>query len=94
MLTGDKPSVDLSIVVPVYNAEQTIAALTRQLIDAYHHRGPMQIVLVNDGSRDRSHEVCLQLAEKFPDMVSYLRLAKNFGEHNAVMAGLRHTLGA
>ncbi len=89
-----KASVDLSIVVPVYNAEQTIAALTRQLIDAYHPRGPMQIVLVNDGSRDRSHEVCLQLAEKFPDMVSYLRLAKNFGEHNAVMAGLRHTLGA
>lgn len=89
-----KASVDLSIVVPVYNAEQTIAALTRQLIDAYHHRGPMQIVLVNDGSRDRSHEVCLQLAEKFPEMVSYLRLAKNFGEHNAVMAGLRHTLGA
>ena len=94
MLTGDKASVDLSIVVPVYNAEQTIAALTQQLIDVYRHRGPMQIVLVNDGSGDRSHELCLEMSEKYPDIVSYLRLAKNFGEHNAVMAGLRRTLGA
>ena len=94
MLMRGKASVDLSVVVPVYNAEQTIAALTHQLIDAYHHRGPMQIVLVNDGSRDRSHDICLELAEKFPDVVTYLRLAKNFGEHNAVMAGLRRTLGA
>src|SRR5712692_3532919 len=94
MLTGEKPSVDRSIVVPVYNAEQTIAALTQQLIDVCRHRGPMQIVLVNDGSRDRSHQLCLEMSEKYPDIVSYLRLAKNFGEHNAVMAGLRRTLGA
>ncbi len=94
MPTGDKPSVDLSVVVPVYNAEQTIAALVQQLLDAYRPRGPMQIVLVNDGSRDRSHEICRELAEKFPDAVTYLRLAKNFGEHNAVMAGLRHAQGA
>jgi len=94
MLTGDKPRVDLSVVVPVYNAEQTIAALVQQLLDAYRPRGPMQVVLVNDGSRDRSHEICLELAEKFPDAVTYLRLAKNFGEHNAVMAGLRYAQGA
>jgi len=86
--------VDLSVVVPVYNAEQTIAALVQQLLDAYRPRGPMQVVLVNDGSRDRSHEICLELAEKFPDAVTYLRLAKNFGEHNAVMVGLRHAQGA
>jgi glycosyltransferase involved in cell wall biosynthesis len=89
-----KASVDLSVVVPVYNAERTIAALTQQLIGADHHRGAMQIVLVNDGSRDRSHDICSGLAEKFPDVVTYLRLAKNFGEHNAVMAGLRRALGA
>jgi len=91
---GGKASVDLSVVVPVYNAEQTIATLTRQLIDAYHHPGPLQIVLVNDGSRDRTHDICMELAARFPDVVTYLRLAKNFGEHNAVMAGLRRALGA
>src|SRR6266850_2247750 len=94
MLTGNHPSVDLSVVVPVYNAEETIAALVQQLLDVYRPRGMMQVVLVNDGSRDRSHEICLGMAEKFPDAVTYLRLAKNFGEHNAVMAGLRHAQGA
>ncbi len=87
-------SVDLSVVVPVYNAEQTIAALVQQLLDVFRPRGPIQVVLVNDGSRDRCHEICLELAEKLPDTVTYLRLAKNFGEHNAVMTGLRHAQGA
>jgi undecaprenyl-phosphate 4-deoxy-4-formamido-L-arabinose transferase len=94
MPVDERPSVDLSVVVPVYNAEQTIGVLTQQLVDVCSPRGALQVVLVNDGSRDRSHEVCLELTRKFPDVVSYLRLAKNFGEHNAVMAGLRHALGA
>jgi hypothetical protein len=94
MLTGASPSVDLSVVVPVYNAEETIAALVQQLLDVYRPRGLIQIVLVNDGSRDRSHDICVGMAEKFPDAITYLRLAKNFGEHNAVMAGLRHAQGA
>src|SRR6267378_452107 len=90
---NDKPTIVLSVVVATYNAESTIAKLTQQLVDLHRHRGPMQIVLVNDGSRDRTHDECLELVERLPDMVSYLRLAKNFGEHNAVMAGLRHSLG-
>lgn len=94
MPVDERPSVDLSVVVPVYNAEQTIGVLTQQLVDVCSPRGALQVVLVNDGSRDRSHDVCLDLTRKFPDVVSYLRLAKNFGEHNAVMAGLRHALGA
>ena len=89
-----RPGIDLSVVIPVYNAEQTIAALTERLIDVARARGSLQVVLVNDGSRDRSHEVCHELAEKHRDVVTYLRLAKNFGEHNAVMAGLRHAQGA
>jgi glycosyltransferase involved in cell wall biosynthesis len=48
---------------------------------------------VNDGSSDRTHEVCTALVDKLPHVVSYLCLAKNFGEHNAVMAGLRHAFG-
>ena len=94
MLRGNRPTVDFSVVVPVYNAERTIAALVQQLLDTYRPRGPMQIVLVNDGSRDQSHGICLELAEKFPEAVTYVCLAKNFGEHNAVMAGLRHVQGA
>ena len=85
--------VDLSVVIPCYNSEQTIAALARQLVDVCQPVGRVQIVLVNDGSTDRTHEICLELVDKFPGTVSYIRLAKNFGEHNAVMAGLRHAQG-
>lgn len=82
----------LTVVVPVYNAEATIARLVETLLAA----PPLprtDVVLVNDGSRDGSHAVCLALAERFPGRVTYLRLARNFGEHNAVMAGFNHAGG-
>lgn len=86
------PSPSLTVVVPVYNAEATIARLVGALLAA----PPLprtDIVLVNDGSRDASHAVCLGLCQKFPGQVTYLRLARNFGEHNAVMAGLNQATG-
>jgi|SRR5215510_1813935 len=87
-------TVDASVVIPVYNAEASIEPLVLNVVDAFHDHGRLQVVLVNDGSSDRSHEACLNLATKHPETVTYLRLAKNFGEHNAVMAGLRHAVGA
>lgn len=93
MLAKAGNSVDVSVVIPVFNAQETIAALTVQLVEGFRDRFSLQIVLVNDGSRDRTHEICMALVEKFSSTVSYLCLAKNFGEHNAVMAGLRHTMG-
>src|SRR5712691_10555220 len=94
MPMNDVPAIDLSVVIPVYNAETTIGQLTDNLVEVFRSRGALQVVLVNDGSQDRSHDVCVKLVEEFPDIVSYVRLAKNFGEHNAVMAGLRRSLGA
>lgn len=87
-------TIDVSVVIPVYNAEASIGPLVLDVMDAFRDRGRLQVVLINDASRDRSHEACLDLATKYPDTVTYLRLAKNFGEHNAVMAGLRHAIGA
>jgi glycosyltransferase involved in cell wall biosynthesis len=86
-------NVDVSIVIPVFNAELTIAALTEGLVEVFSDGRSLQIVLVNDGSKDGTHEVCVALVEKLPHLVSYLCLTKNFGEHNAVMAGLRHARG-
>jgi undecaprenyl-phosphate 4-deoxy-4-formamido-L-arabinose transferase len=83
---------EVSIVIPVFNAEATISALVERLTEVFAGTA-LQVVLVNDGSRDDSHGRCLGLVGKLPAVVTYLRLAKNFGEHNAVMAGLRHALG-
>jgi len=83
----------ISIVIPVYDAEATIGDLCRRLITLYAPGRDLQIVLVNDCSKDKSDEICRALHAEFPDSVCYLRLAKNFGEHNAVMAGLRRARG-
>ncbi len=85
-------SATISVVIPVYNGAMTIGPLVDTLVaDLPPYK--LQVVLVNDGSKDNSHQVCGQLFHKYPDVVTYLRLARNFGEHNAVMAGLRHATG-
>jgi cellulose synthase/poly-beta-1,6-N-acetylglucosamine synthase-like glycosyltransferase len=75
---------EVSVVIPVYFAEATIAPLVERLVEVFPSDSSLQIVLVNDGSKDRTHEACRLLCERFPGVVQYLRLAKNFGEHSAV----------
>jgi undecaprenyl-phosphate 4-deoxy-4-formamido-L-arabinose transferase len=85
--------VGLSIVVPVYRGAATVGALVRAL-EAIAPEGGLEIVLVNDGSPDNSGEVCRALAADCRVPLTYVEHARNFGEHNAVMTGLRHARGA
>lgn len=85
--------ITLSIVIPVYNSERTIGHLCTTLIDLYAGDYELDIILVNDGSRDSSDTVCRRLHKAHPGMVTYVKLTKNFGEHNAVIAGLRYVRG-
>jgi glycosyltransferase involved in cell wall biosynthesis len=82
-----------SIVIPVYNAEKTIANLVEELITELSSLYELEIVLVNDHSRDSSKDVCISIFEKYPSIISFFSLAKNVGEHNAVMAGLNNITG-
>lgn len=82
------PGLDVTIVIPVYNSERTIGPLVERLIAELDPFYVLQIVLVDDGSRDASVAVCEGLHGRFPQIVDFLELARNFGEHNAVMAGL------
>lgn len=83
----------LSIVIPVYNAEKTISDLCRELMTLLGTDYCLQIVLVNDCSRDDTDSICKQLQTRFPFTITYASLSRNFGEHNAVMAGLNQTRG-
>lgn len=79
----------LSIVVPVYNSEATLAELVdgvRQVCTA--EAIPYEILLVNDGSRDGSWDV-IQRLSCLLDEVRGLDLARNFGQHNALLCGVR-----
>ena len=83
----------LSIVIPVYRGEKSIDPLVNLLIDTLQSQYALEIVLVNDCSPDDSESVCLGLYKKHPAIVKFYSLAKNMGEHNAVMAGLTKSSG-
>lgn len=83
----------ISIVIPVYNSEDTIETLVLQLIDELSYFYSLEIVLVNDDSRDDSENRCINLYNQYPSFIRFYSLAKNVGEHNAVMAGLNHVSG-
>ena len=89
----DEAEIGLSIVVPVYRGAATVGRLVEAL-SALRPAGGIEIVLVNDGSPDNSGEVCRELAARATVPLTYLEHARNFGEHNAVMTGLRHARGA
>jgi glycosyltransferase involved in cell wall biosynthesis len=90
---GRRPGCALSIVIPVYNGSRTIPELIAAL-EALPIEGGHEIILVNDGSADSSFEVCIGLIAKARVPITLVNLARNYGEHNAVMAGLRHASGA
>lgn len=89
---GVEPRPALSIVIPVYNGARTIAALVEALAEI-QVPGGMEVVLVNDGSPDDSLAVCRSVAATSPLPITVISHSRNFGEHNAVMTGLRHAAG-
>ncbi len=88
----DESSPHLSIVIPLFNAALTLPALYQEL-SALKIDGGLELVLVNDGSRDATEEIALGLAQASRIPITFLSLSRNFGEHNAVLAGLRASTG-
>lgn len=82
----------LSIVVPVYNGAVSVPTLVEALSKLQVEDG-LEIILVNDGSPDNSLDVCRALCERNAVALTVVNLARNFGEHNAVMAGYTHARG-
>jgi undecaprenyl-phosphate 4-deoxy-4-formamido-L-arabinose transferase len=82
----------LSFVIPLYNSAETIAALVHE-IEGMTIVGGHEIVLINDGSRDRTAAVCQDLLRAPRVPIAYVEHARNFGEHNAVLTGWRHMRG-
>ena len=83
----------ISIIIPVFNAENSIENLVEELIDQISENNPIEIILINDCSADESEKKCINLYEKYSDLIITLSLAKNVGEHNDVMAGLNYMSG-
>ena len=84
----------VSVVVPVYNEEANLDEFFRRalaVLDALP--GPYELLIVDDGSRDRSIEILKAWAARRPDVVRVLELSRNFGQHPAILAGFRDVTG-
>lgn len=85
----------LSIVIPVYRSEAILPRLVAQLKDAAEGLGlgdRWELVLVNDASPDNSWKILSTLAREYA-FIRGINLRRNFGQHNATMAGLNHARG-
>ena len=83
-----------SIVVPVYNSEHTLEELYTRLNKVFEEtiKEPFELILVDDGSRDRSFEVMQALRAK-DHRVKIIQMARNFGQHPALLCGFTHVKG-
>jgi glycosyltransferase involved in cell wall biosynthesis len=87
--------IDFSIVVPVYRSEAILPVLVERLVHVLSPPGikfHFELILINDASPDDSWKVIEQLAAAH-GWIRGICLAKNVGQHNAVMAGLGHANG-
>jgi len=85
--------VSYSVVVPVYNGEKSLDELHKRLIKVFGAiKKTFEIILVDDCSKDNSWEVMQKLHKK-DKRVKIIQLMRNFGQHNALMAGFNYAKG-
>jgi undecaprenyl-phosphate 4-deoxy-4-formamido-L-arabinose transferase len=87
MTRAGAEAASLSVVVPVYNAAGSLQALTQRLSAVLADRD-YEVVLVNDGSADASWRVIEDIASH-DSHIRGLNLMRNYGQHNATLAGIR-----
>ncbi|HSC88280.1 MAG TPA: glycosyltransferase family 2 protein [Polyangiaceae bacterium] len=88
MTNPAEPKLDLSVIAPIYNEEESIPHLLRQVHDALDATGlSWELILVDDGSRDRSWELLAAAQAADPALVA-VRFRRNFGQTAALQAGL------
>ena len=84
----------ISVIVPCYNEEESLPILYDEIckvsekLDAYR----FEIILINDGSSDRTIEIMRKLAKE-DERIHYISFSRNFGKESAMLAGLRESKG-
>jgi undecaprenyl-phosphate 4-deoxy-4-formamido-L-arabinose transferase len=90
-----KEPVDVSVVIPVYNEEESLPALFERLFPVMNSlEGNWEVLFVNDGSRDRSLALMLDCVDRHRGSVRVVDFNGNFGQHMAIMAGFSLSRGA
>ncbi|MEW5288139.1 undecaprenyl-phosphate 4-deoxy-4-formamido-L-arabinose transferase [Erwinia papayae] len=93
-MTAEQPINKVSVVIPVYNEQESLPELLRRT-DAACAQLPMdyEILLVDDGSSDNSAAMLTTAAEEEGSHIVAVLLNRNYGQHSAIMAGFSHVSG-
>src|SRR6202171_6331868 len=84
----------LSVVIPIYNEEASLAALSARLYPALDALGvAYEVIFVNDGSRDRSAALLREQFQKRPDVTRVILFNGNYGQHMAILAAFERVRG-
>lgn len=81
----------ISLIMPCYNEEESIPYSVPRLVRAFEReRYRLQLVTVDNGSRDRTWELIQQFMQEFPGCITPVRVEKNIGFGNGILAGIPH----
>lgn len=84
-----KPELKVSVIVPVYNVEEYLCDCLNSLVNQTIDKSQMEVLLIDDGSKDSSLEICQRYEEKYPFIKAFSKqnegvsFARNFGIKNA-----------
>lgn len=85
----------ITLIVPCYNEEEVLDLFMDAVLDT-QSKIPhvfIELLLINDGSKDGTLTKFQDLASKYPERINYLSFSRNFGKEAAIMAGLEHAEG-
>ncbi|MCL2382723.1 MAG: glycosyltransferase family 2 protein [Oscillospiraceae bacterium] len=85
----------VTIIIPAYNEEESLHFLyerLEKLMNKLSSRYTFEVLLVNDGSADKTHEILVELRKK-DERINYVDLSRNFGQEIAMLAGLDYATG-
>ena len=89
-----KESLDVSVVIPVFNEEESLPGLFERLFPVMESLDKSwEVVFVNDGSRDRSLALLVDSVDRHPGSIRVVDFNGNFGQHMAIMAGFSVSKG-
>jgi glycosyltransferase involved in cell wall biosynthesis len=83
----------ISILIPVYNEQESIPILSQQLLDSFQNEFLYEVIFINDGSTDLSLNILKSVIEKNPSW-KIVDLYRNYGKAIALQAGFEHSSGS
>lgn len=82
----------LSIVIPVFNSEKIINHTVEEIFKTLTDNYEFELILINDGSSDNSGEIIHQIAKENENVIA-ISLLKNYGQHTAILCGIKNSSG-